>query len=80
MMRWRSVTTAVRLGNASIAGRNENSGFRQRLRAGLFSCLAQLVGEQGYVLGVDMTDEQLAVANDYIGYHMEEVWVPLSPM
>jgi SAM-dependent methyltransferase len=31
--------------------------------------LSQLVGEQGHVLGVDMTDEQLAVANKYIGYH-----------
>jgi len=34
--------------------------------------LSQLVGEQGYVLGVDMTDEQLAVANQYIDYHMEQ--------
>ncbi|HEC17265.1 MAG TPA: methyltransferase domain-containing protein [Sedimenticola sp.] len=34
--------------------------------------LSQLVGEQGHVLGVDMTDEQLAVANSYIGYHMEQ--------
>ncbi|MEW5757806.1 MAG: methyltransferase domain-containing protein [Pseudomonadota bacterium] len=32
--------------------------------------LAQLVGENGYVLGVDMTDEQLAVANKHIAYHM----------
>ena len=31
--------------------------------------LAQLVGENGFVLGVDMTDEQLAVANQYIDYH-----------
>jgi len=34
--------------------------------------LSQLVGEKGYVLGVDMTDEQLAVANQYIDYHMEQ--------
>jgi len=34
--------------------------------------LSQLVGEQGYVLGVDMTDEQLAVANKYIDYHMQQ--------
>ncbi len=33
--------------------------------------LSQLVGEEGYVLGVDMTDEQLAVANKYIDYHTE---------
>ncbi len=33
--------------------------------------LAQLVGENGFVLGVDMTDEQLAVANQYIDYHTE---------
>lgn len=34
--------------------------------------LSQLVGEKGYVLGVDMTDEQLAVANQYIDYHMDQ--------
>ena len=34
--------------------------------------LSQLVGESGYVLGVDMTDEQLAVANRHIGYHREQ--------
>ncbi len=33
---------------------------------------AQLVGEKGSVVGVDMTDEQLAVANDYIEYHREK--------
>ncbi len=33
--------------------------------------LAQLVGEEGFVLGVDMTDEQLDVANQYIDYHTE---------
>ena len=34
--------------------------------------LSQLVGEQGSVTGVDMTDEQLAVANQYIDYHAEK--------
>jgi len=33
--------------------------------------LSKLVGESGRVLGVDMTDEQLAVARKHIGYHME---------
>lgn len=33
--------------------------------------LAQLVGEQGYVLGVDMTEEQLAVAEGHRAYHRE---------
>jgi len=33
--------------------------------------LAQLVGEQGYVLGVDMTDEQLAVANRHLEWHRQ---------
>lgn len=31
--------------------------------------LSQLVGEKGEVVGVDMTDEQLAVANEYVEYH-----------
>lgn len=31
-----------------------------------------LVGPSGYVVGVDMTDEQLDVANRHIGYHMEK--------
>jgi ubiquinone/menaquinone biosynthesis C-methylase UbiE len=31
-----------------------------------------LVGEQGEVIGVDMTDEQLAVANAHIDYHAEK--------
>jgi len=31
--------------------------------------LAQLVGESGSVVGVDMTDEQLAVAREYEDYH-----------
>ncbi len=33
---------------------------------------AKLVGEDGSVVGVDMTDEQLAVANQYITYHQEK--------
>jgi len=32
---------------------------------------AQLVGQSGEVVGVDMTDEQLAVANQYIDHHAE---------
>ncbi len=34
--------------------------------------LAQLVGESGYVLGVDMTDEQLDVANRHLDWHQEK--------
>lgn len=34
--------------------------------------LSQLVGEEGEVVGVDMTDEQLDVANKYIDYHQKE--------
>ena len=34
--------------------------------------LSQLVGESGYVLGVDMTDEQLEVANRHIEYHRRQ--------
>ncbi len=34
--------------------------------------LAQLVGEDGYVVGVDMTDEQLAVANRHVEWHREQ--------
>ena len=34
--------------------------------------LAQMVGEQGSVVGVDMTDEQLEVANRHIEYHREK--------
>ena len=34
--------------------------------------LSRLVGENGYVVGVDMTDEQLAVARSYIDYHTEK--------
>jgi len=33
--------------------------------------LAQLVGENGYVLGVDMTDAQLDVAREHIEWHRE---------
>lgn len=34
--------------------------------------LAQMVGEHGEVVGVDMTDEQLDVANEHIEYHREK--------
>ena len=34
--------------------------------------LSQLVGQNGEVIGVDMTDEQLAVANRHIDYHTEK--------
>ncbi|MGL1936609.1 MAG: methyltransferase domain-containing protein [Fibrobacterales bacterium] len=34
--------------------------------------LSKLVGEKGKVIGVDMTDEQLDVANRHIGYHTEK--------
>ena len=34
--------------------------------------VSHLVGENGFVTGVDMTDEQLAVANKYIDYHTEK--------
>ncbi len=34
--------------------------------------LSQLVGEGGSVLGVDMTDEQLAVANGHLDWHREK--------
>lgn len=33
--------------------------------------LAQLVGESGFILGVDMTEEQLAVAISHIDYHRD---------
>ncbi|WP_177421134.1 methyltransferase domain-containing protein, partial [endosymbiont of Lamellibrachia barhami] len=33
--------------------------------------LAQMVGESGYVLGVDMTEEQLEVANRHVEWHRE---------
>ncbi|MGB0834688.1 MAG: methyltransferase domain-containing protein [Psychrobium sp.] len=34
--------------------------------------IAQMVGENGSVTGVDMTDEQLAVANKHVEYHREK--------
>ncbi|MBC2693581.1 MULTISPECIES: methyltransferase domain-containing protein [Pseudomonas] len=34
--------------------------------------LAQVVGENGAVVGVDMTTEQLAVAKEYLDYHTEQ--------
>ena len=34
--------------------------------------LAQMVGERGYVLGVDMTDEQLAVAQRHLEWHRQQ--------
>ena len=34
--------------------------------------LAQLVGEQGSIVGVDMTEEQLAVANRHVEFHREK--------
>ncbi len=33
--------------------------------------LAQLVGPEGEVVGVDMTDEQLATARSHVGWHMQ---------
>lgn len=33
--------------------------------------LAQFVGEKGFVLGVDMTDEQLDIAQRHVDYHRE---------
>lgn len=33
--------------------------------------LAKLVGENGFVTGIDMTDEQLETANKYIEYHRD---------
>lgn len=34
--------------------------------------LSALVGESGFVVGVDMTDEQLAVANAHVEYHRDQ--------
>lgn len=34
--------------------------------------LSRLVGDKGYVVGVDMTDEQLEVAKEYQEYHREK--------
>lgn len=33
--------------------------------------LSQIVGEQGFVTGIDMTEEQLSLARKYIGWHMD---------
>ena len=33
--------------------------------------LSQLVGESGFVYGVDMTEKQLSVANQHLGWHMD---------
>ena len=33
--------------------------------------LANLVGENGFILGVDMTDEQLTIANKHLDYHQQ---------
>lgn len=34
--------------------------------------LSKLVGENGFVTGIDMTEEQLEIANRHIDYHMEK--------
>lgn len=34
--------------------------------------LSQLVGEEGFVTGIDMTQEQLDVANKYVDYHCDK--------
>ena len=34
--------------------------------------LSQLVGEEGYVLGIDMTEQQLTVANRHLQWHQEK--------
>ncbi|MCX4027137.1 methyltransferase domain-containing protein [Endozoicomonas sp. SM1973] len=34
--------------------------------------LAQLAGESGHVSGVDMTDEQLAIASQFLDYHQQQ--------
>ena len=38
--------------------------------------IAQLVGPNGFVVGVDMTEEQLAVANEHIAFHMDKFGFP----
>ncbi|HEX9881920.1 MAG TPA: methyltransferase domain-containing protein [Hyphomicrobium sp.] len=38
--------------------------------------LAQLVGPKGEIVGVDMTDEQLATANEHVGWHMARFGYP----
>lgn len=34
--------------------------------------LSKLVGREGQVIGIDMTDEQISVAQKYVGYHSEK--------
>ena len=34
--------------------------------------LSQLVGEKGEVIGVDMTDEQINIAQRYVEYHRKQ--------
>jgi len=34
--------------------------------------LSKLVGQEGFVVGVDMTEEQINIANKYIDYHMKK--------
>ena len=34
--------------------------------------LSKMVGPNGYVVGVDMTEEQVAVAQKYVPYHTEK--------
>jgi SAM-dependent methyltransferase len=38
--------------------------------------LAQIVGPKGEIVGVDMTDEQLATANEHIDWHMSRFGFP----
>ena len=38
--------------------------------------LAQLVGPKGEIVGVDMTDEQLAIANEHVAWHMQRFGYP----
>ena len=40
--------------------------------------LSQLVGAEGYVVGVDMTSEQLAVANRHVDWHAQAFGYPAS--
>jgi arsenite methyltransferase len=34
--------------------------------------LSQMVGKTGRVIGIDMTDEQLSIANQYVDWHMDK--------
>ncbi|XP_072173233.1 arsenite methyltransferase-like [Diadema setosum] len=38
--------------------------------------ISKLVGPEGYVLGIDMTDEQLELAQKYVTYHQESFGYP----